>query len=429
MPSDAAWIGWVGWGSLLLAFIGAPIWAYLFVLVVLSWRKRPPPDAEPVPLVCIVPAHNEETGIGATVASLLAAEYPAERRRVFVIADNCSDATAARAREAGAYVLERRDDVRRGKGFALEAAFEHLLSSPDFAQPGVPPVQGVIVVDADTIVAPNLWRAVSARIAAGALAMQVTNAVRNPEAGWRPRLQAIAMAMINGVRSLGRERLGTSVGLRGTGMAFARSTLERVPHKVYGVVEDVEYGVRLGLAGIRVQFAPETWISSDAPADANTALSQRRRWEGGRLALMRTLLPKLVAAFFRRPSAIVFDLACDLLVPPISYPALLVVVGLALEAVHVVVTGAPSWAAPLWAFEAFALFAYVLRGVAFSGTGIAGLVTLAFAPAYIAWKIVVARPWKNTDRWVRTRRAGEPVVGEKPSDDPGEHKDKPPHST
>lgn len=385
--------------SLAAGLVVLPIWLYLLVLVLASFRRRPPPDDATRRLVCVVPAHNEEEGIGATVKSLLSADYPPELRRVLVIADNCTDETAARAREAGALVLERKDDERRGKGYALERAFEHVLAD-DFAH-------GVIVVDADTVVARNLWRAVSARIAAGDRAMQVTNAVRNPDAGWRPRLQAIAMAMINGVRSLGRERLGLSVGLRGTGMAFARGTLEQVPHRVYGVVEDVEYGVRLGLAGIRVAFAPETWISSDAPVTAATALSQRRRWEGGRFALMRTLLPRVLGAAVQARSRLLVDLACDLLVPPISYPALIVALGLALEAGHVIVTGDVSPAAPLWIFSFAALMAYVLRGVAFSGTGLRGLVTLAAAPAYIAWKVVVARPWKGSDRWVRTRRAGE----------------------
>ncbi|HEY4222134.1 MAG TPA: glycosyltransferase family 2 protein, partial [Myxococcota bacterium] len=180
--------------------------------------------------------------------------------------------------------------------------------------------------------------------------------------------------------------------------------LERVPHKVYGVVEDVEYGVRLGLAGIRVAFVPETWIRSDAPVNAKVALSQRRRWEGGRMSLMRTLMPRVLAAAIKNKSALLFDLACDLSVPPISYPALVVVVGVVLEGAHIFVANEPSPAWPLWAFSSFALLAYVLRGVAFSGTGIMGLLALATAPGYIAWKLVVAKPWKKNDRWVRTER-------------------------
>jgi 1,2-diacylglycerol 3-beta-glucosyltransferase len=384
--------------SLLAAAVVLPVWLYLFALTLMSWKKKAPPPDTSRRLVCVVPAHNEERGIAHTVASLLSAGYPREKKRVLVVADNCDDATAERAREAGAEVLVRFSDDQRGKGFALEAAFAHLLKD-DWAQ-------GVIVVDADTVVASNLWRAVSARLAHGDLALQVTNAVRNPEAGWRPKLQSIAMAMINGVRSLGRERLGLSVGLRGTGMAFARETLERVPHKVYGVVEDVEYGVRLGMQGIRVAFVPETWIQSDAPVSAQASLSQRRRWEGGRIGLMRSLLPRVWRAARETNSRILYDLALDLVVPPLSYPALIVIFGLALETAHVALTGAVSVAAPLWAFSAFALFAYVLRGVAFSGTGMSGVFALAAAPAYVVWKLVVAKPWRATGTWVRTQREG-----------------------
>ena len=189
-------------------------------------------------------------------------------------------------------------------------------------------------------------------------------------------------------------------------MAFARETLERVPHKVYGGVEDVEYGVRLGLQGIRVAFVPETWIQSDAPVSAQASLSQRRRWEGGRIALVRTLLPRVWRAALAARSRVLFDLALDLVVPPISYPALLVVLGVVMEAAHIALTGELSVAAPLWSFSAFARFVYVLRGVAFSGTGIGGVFALAAAPAYVVWKLVVAKPWKATGAWVRTQREG-----------------------
>jgi 1,2-diacylglycerol 3-beta-glucosyltransferase len=84
-----------------------------------------------------------------------------------------------------------------------------------------------------------------------------------------------------------------------------------------------------------------------------------------------------------------------------------VLLAAALAGADFAMTGVPSIASYLVAAELLALIAYVLRGVAFSGTGFAGLLALATAPAYIAWKLVVARPWKKTDRWVRTTRASE----------------------
>ena len=81
---------------------------------------------------------------------------------------------AARAAEAGGRVLVRNDQEKRGKGYALAHAFE--LLAPD--------VDAVVVVDADTVVSPNLLRAFEARIQAGALAVQADYAVRNPGVAW-----------------------------------------------------------------------------------------------------------------------------------------------------------------------------------------------------------------------------------------------------
>src|SRR5438128_10592788 len=81
---------------------------YLFVLTVLSWRPQLPPESQAPPSFdIIVPAHNEAAGIASTVKSLLALDWPADKRRVVVVADNCSDDTAELARAAGAVVLER----------------------------------------------------------------------------------------------------------------------------------------------------------------------------------------------------------------------------------------------------------------------------------------------------------------------------------
>src|SRR5690242_16376925 len=72
----------------------------------------------------LVPAHDEETGIAATLASIRSQLAPQDR--LVVVADNCTDRTAAVAREAGAEVVERTDPARRGKGFALDCGVRAL---------------------------------------------------------------------------------------------------------------------------------------------------------------------------------------------------------------------------------------------------------------------------------------------------------------
>jgi hypothetical protein len=214
--------------------------------------------------------------------------------------------------------------------------------------------------------------------------------------------------MINGVRCLGRERLGLSVGLKGNGMCFARATLEKVPHTAYGLVEDVEYAVKLALAGVRVVFAAETWIASESPETKQASLSQRRRWEGGRIALIRNLLPRVLKDAVTQGSAVLLDIGLELLIPPITYPGLLWILALAVEGAGVAVRGAPSAALGLDVATTTGLLLYVGRGWMLSGTGARGLFSLLTAPAYVAWKIFVAKPWQAAgNAWVRTKRVGE----------------------
>ena len=182
-PSSSRPVSLSSIANTLLTLMALPVLAgsaYLLVLTALSRRSRPPPLSKAgVKVDIVVPAHDEEVGIGATVASLLAAEYPAALRRVIVVADNCSDDTACRAKEAGATVIVRVEPERRGKGYALALAFERALSE-GFADV-------VAVVDADTLVSPGFLRVCAARLAGGAEAVQVSYGVRNPDASWRTR--------------------------------------------------------------------------------------------------------------------------------------------------------------------------------------------------------------------------------------------------
>jgi 1,2-diacylglycerol 3-beta-glucosyltransferase len=380
-----------------------PAALYLGLLAVLARPTRAPADVAPtVRFAVVVPAHNEQDQIAQTVASLKAVDYPANKFKVVVVADNCSDATAARAAAAGADVMQRTHDTLRGKGYALEHAFDRLLAGDE--------ADALVVIDADTVVSKNLLRAFAARIVAGELAVQAEYGVRNPDASWRTRLMAVALAMFHRLRSLGRERLGVSAGLRGNGMCFTRTLLSKHPHKAYGLVEDVEYGIAIGLAGIRIAYADEAKVYGEMVSSAQASESQRQRWEGGRMQLVRDKLPTLVKAAVRQRSAMLLDLACDLAVPPLSYVGLGIGLGVALEVGVRLALGSSSAGASwtLWAVSAACLLAYVGRGVLLSGLGFKAVSALAWAPVYVVWKVIVAlKPGRKRGAWIRTRRESE----------------------
>lgn len=392
----------MSWLNLTLTLGALPVLlatSYLATLALLARRPRPPArGGRGVRFDIVVPAHDEEAGIAETVRSLFAIDYPRDDFRVVVVADNCTDRTATRATEAGAMVLERTDPDRRGKGHALAFAFELLIEQGT--------AQAFVVVDADTLVSPNLLGAFASRIEKGAVALQADYGVRNPDESWRTRLLHLAFTLFHEVRSSGRERLGLSCGLRGNGMAFTKALLAEVPHDAFSVVEDVEYGLRLAQAGHRVHYVGEARVLGEMPATERASRSQRARWEEGRRALARRHSIELLKQAAQRRSLVLLDLALDLLVPPLSVLALAMAAGLGISWGGWLAGLGTSTAAAAWAAAAAGLAVYVARGWLAAGLGWRGLLDLARVPGYVLWKLAV-RARRDPSRhgvWVRTQR-------------------------
>jgi len=101
--------------------------------------------AGPVSLTVLIPAHNEESCLGATIASLLEQSRPPDR--VVVVADNCTDGTVDVARSAGVEVFETSGNTHKKAG-ALNQALNSLL--PTHGENDL-----VMAMDADTVLGPG----------------------------------------------------------------------------------------------------------------------------------------------------------------------------------------------------------------------------------------------------------------------------------
>jgi 1,2-diacylglycerol 3-beta-glucosyltransferase len=385
-------------GSLFLISLPAILTCgYLLFLTLLSAENRiPPPSTRRMFFDVIVPAHNEEAGIERTVKSLLAIDWPRDLFRVLVVADNCTDRTAEVASLVGAHVLERHDEQLRGKGYALLHAMQFSVADAR--------ARAVIVVDADAEVSSNLIEAFAARIELGEHAIQAHYGILNPMASWRTRLITIAKGAFHIVRSRARERLKLSCGIRGNGWCVTHDLLARHPYRAFSLTEDLEFGIDLGLQGIRVAFAEEANANADMVTDHAIAAKQRSRWEAGRFQMIRTRTWPLFRCAFSRRSAICFDLGMDLVVLPLSYVLFNVVLLLALAA-----AGShwyPSLIVCLWAGVgcALALVLHVLRGWQLSGIGWHGVTDLARVPIFVIWKLLLVLRRQKPHGWTRTER-------------------------
>jgi cellulose synthase/poly-beta-1,6-N-acetylglucosamine synthase-like glycosyltransferase len=376
--------------ALALALPGSVYLAMLTAAAALPARRRPLHAAAPAAalrLVVVVPAHDESLGLLRTLRSLQSEVQADAQTRIVVVADNCSDDTAAVALAAGVDVLERHDPAHRGKGHALRYAFEALQDADAF-----------IVVDADTDVEPGFLSAMRAALADGADALQCRYGVRDALAHPRAALADVALGAWNVLRPRGRAALGLSAGILGNGFALSRRALQAVPYSADSIVEDVEYHHLLVRAGLRVQWVDDARVRGDMPPARAAAAQQRARWEGGRLRLLASRGPTLAADVLRGQWRLA-DPLLDLLLWPLAWLGSLLLLGLALGAAPV----------QLAAGVGLALMAlHVAVALCLMPARRQHLVALLRAPAYVAWKLgLAARTWRAAGRhaaWVRSAR-------------------------
>lgn len=372
----------------------------LYLLALVLAGRRPGRQAAPgsaraaLRVSVLVPAHDEQGGIAATVGGLMAQDHPQHLLDVIVIADNCSDATAALAAKAGATVWERDAPDAHGKPQALAWAIERLWAER-------PRTDVVVIVDADCAASPNLCSAIAAEIREGADAVQVPYEVANPSESSTAALRAAGFTLKHVIRARGRTRLGLSCNLFGTGMGFSAGVLRHVPWP-QSVTEDTELFVRLTRAGYRVAYAGGAWVTSPMPVSREQAAEQQLRWESGNARLARRELPGLLRQAIGSADVQCLGAAAELALPS---QTLMATAGLLLLA-----TGGVSRDRRLIMATAATLAAqgsYVIGGLAAAGGSRVLLRALVHAPEFLAGRVqVLARvaSGRGARGWVRTTR-------------------------
>jgi cellulose synthase/poly-beta-1,6-N-acetylglucosamine synthase-like glycosyltransferase len=385
---------------LLVATLLLLVPAAVYFVQVLSARRAAPEAAVASndargSIAVLMPAHDEAAGIAVSIRALLPQLAPGDR--LLVVADNCSDETAAVASATGAQVTVRADPALRGKGYALDHGLRHL---------GAAPPDVVVVVDADCVVA------------AGALDLLVRDCVRRqrptqalylmhapPGAGLRQRIAEFAWAVRNRVRPLGWHRLGLPCQLMGTGMAFPWPLIATASLASGSIVEDMQLGVDLALAGVPPCFCPAARVTSSFPESREGSLAQRTRWEHGHLAMIVAKgLPLLWRGMTRRRLDLV-AMALDLCVPPLAALVLLLAALALASAVLAAFGGSLTPLVLAIAGLASTTLATVLAWQ-LAGRAILSLSELLSAPGYAIAKIpIYLRLITARQRqWIRTRR-------------------------
>ncbi len=375
-------------GYLLLCTIGA----YLF-------RKEIATKNKFLTIGVLISAHNEEEGIIHTIEGVLACDYPANRYKIYVIADNCTDKTAEKARQAGALVFERFDSVNRGKGQALDWFLKNHLEI-------YPHTNIITIIDADVSPDKNYLCEISASLSDPNIqAVQAFNSVSNPNAGWRPALSDAAFNIFCHLRMAGSIKLSGTAVLKGNGMAFKTALLKRYGWPCHSVVEDMEFTLRLLEDGISVNYNPDAVIRSEMVTSGKSASSQRNRWEGGRFMLVKRMTLPLLKLFAKTGNTRYLYALAELATPPLSL--LVMLFSFASTGALLLLNGA--WLILATSFWLILVF-YVISGQIQRHAPLSTYLYLASAPLYILWKIPLYAGMllkKKSSAWVRTTREAE----------------------
>ena len=219
-------------------------------------------------VVALIPAHDEEEQIAATIASVRAQTHRVER--IVVIADNCSDRTAEVAAAAGADVYETVENSAKKAG-ALNQGMQVIGSKYHY----------LLQMDADTILDERFVEKTVAELEAdpglgGVCARFLTKECR----GFLPWLQRMEYQRLDHHTAHKREKVHC---LSGTATMLRRKIVPDRPWDERSLVEDYALSLALQEAGWRIKRSDEGIAWTETKQTLRDFWAQRLRWAKGTL--------------------------------------------------------------------------------------------------------------------------------------------------
>lgn len=238
-------------------------------------RKNPQivnPDFKPFVSV-LIPAHNEDSVISATIENVLKMDY--ENFEVIVIDDRSSDNTAQVIRELEnkyekVTAMVRPLDAFPGKSAVLNDAMK------------IAKGEAILVFDADARVdADFLSKMIPHLEPEDVGACQARKVVSNKDVNFLTRCQNNEMTLDTHFQT-GRDAIKGAVELRGNGELIKRKAIEDIGGwNNETIVDDLDMSTRLHLKGWDVRFISDTNVYEESIVYLVPLFKQRRRWLEG----------------------------------------------------------------------------------------------------------------------------------------------------
>lgn len=263
--------------NLLIAIIFFICYSYQFLYVIASFLKKEQPyqEAKPHRFAVLIAARNEEAVIEHLIDSINKQTYDQGEVAVFVVADNCTDSTAKRARNMGAVVYERFNQTKVGKGYAMD----YLL---DKMEHDYEPFDGYFVFDADNLLDQNYILEMNKTFSNGYDIITSYRNSKNYGDNWITAGYALWFLWESEFLNRGRMLLGTSCAVSGTGFFFSRRIIEKYGGwKFFLLTEDIQFTVDNVLSGEKIGYCQGAMLYDEQPVTFQQSFRQRMRWAKG----------------------------------------------------------------------------------------------------------------------------------------------------
>ena len=300
---------------------------YVFLgIVALFVRKQKYPMCEDKLKFCIfVPCHNEEDVIAATVGNFAKFNYASDLWDVYFLADNCSDQTADRIREAiekverpNFHVLERNVDGpnKKGKPYAINWGITTLEEGDGFYGK----YDMFMILDADNFADADILKHINSQYLSfkenKRPAMIQTYLDSKNKNNLIARGYFASYRVSNGFFQLPKYKLGLVPAIGGTGFAMETTFLKELGgYCCTSLVEDLEIQTIATLKAKRIAYNHNARIYDEKPTGVKQSVVQKTRWAQGHWFVFfkygwRLLLwmfhPKEIKFFFKRLDNLVY---------------------------------------------------------------------------------------------------------------------------
>ena len=260
-----------------LLFVLCYSYQVVYIAIVLLHRRRRQIAHRQHRFAVLCSARNEEAVIGELVQSVLGQDYPRELIDMYVVADNCTDGTARVAREAGAYVLERFDQKKRGKGYALDFLLQQI-----FASRGRDAYDAYLVFDADNLLRKDYLAAMNRSLCQGNKIITSCRNTKNYGDNWISAAYGLWFLRESKFLNEARDIVGTSAMVAGTGFLMHKDIVkENDGWPYHQLSEDTEFTMDQVIKGHKVAYCADAVFYDEQPTSFQQSVQQRLRWAKG----------------------------------------------------------------------------------------------------------------------------------------------------